>query len=281
MSAFGLLGSPGRGFGRLGGSGGGGSSPYVFTNTEAETWVAAFSSEPDNTRKALYDTYVGALKAASVWTKFDIIYLFAAHTSQAALINGKNPGTFDCTLVNAPTFTADRGFTGNGSSAYVSTGYVPSTNGSQYLVNSAHVAARNLAQVSATANTKLIGSLSGASARSVILVRNAATDGIRGTINSTTFSTDVANTVTPGHYVNRRSGANATAIFKDGVSVNTMTTGSVALTDRTLVFLADPHASNFSLLQVASGSAGANLTDQNITDYYNAEFAYMQAVGAA
>ena len=39
-------------------------------------------------------------------------YMYAAADSQAAKINWINPGTYNATEVNSPTFTADRGFTG-------------------------------------------------------------------------------------------------------------------------------------------------------------------------
>src|SRR5262252_6152224 len=64
---------------------------------------AAFSTPPDTTRKGVIDTCVRALKSAGVWTKLDVLYLFAAADSQAARVNWKNPGTYDGTATNSPT----------------------------------------------------------------------------------------------------------------------------------------------------------------------------------
>ena len=40
----------------------------------------------------LIDKAIGQLKMAGVWGKLDALYLLAAHTSQAALVNWKAPG---------------------------------------------------------------------------------------------------------------------------------------------------------------------------------------------
>jgi hypothetical protein len=85
---------------------------YTFTNSEASTYVAAMSVQPDITRKAAIDTLIGSLKSAGIWTTIDVLSLFAAHDSQAAVLNAKDP-TKVWTPVNSPTFTVDRGFTGD------------------------------------------------------------------------------------------------------------------------------------------------------------------------
>lgn len=128
-------GSRGR-FGRS--TGAGGFVGYVFANQEAAVFVAAMTVEPDEDRKQAIDTLVGALKAASVWDLLDFFHIYAAHAEQAALLNLVNPGTYDATN-NGATFTADQGFTGNGSGAYLGTGFTPSTAGGNMTQNSAHV----------------------------------------------------------------------------------------------------------------------------------------------
>ncbi len=95
---------------------------YTFINAEAEALVAAFSVDPDDTRKALIDNLVGTLKGAGVWTKIDYLYVMAAHDEQAARINWKDPGTATLTVVNSPTFTTDGGFASNGSTSYLDSG---------------------------------------------------------------------------------------------------------------------------------------------------------------
>jgi hypothetical protein len=86
---------------------------------------AAFTTPPTTARKEIINNVVADLVLSGVWNELDVLHVYAAADSQAALINWKSPGTFNGTLFNAPAFAADRGFTGNGSNAYISTGYTP------------------------------------------------------------------------------------------------------------------------------------------------------------
>jgi hypothetical protein len=38
-------------------------------------------------RNAVIDTFIKALVSGGVWDKLDVLYVFAAHDSQAALLN--------------------------------------------------------------------------------------------------------------------------------------------------------------------------------------------------
>jgi hypothetical protein len=95
---------------------------FTTYHTEAQALFAQISSQPDATRKGVINTLIGSMKSASIWTKFDFLYVLAAHDSQTAGLNWINPGTSTLTPTNSPTFTADRGYQGNGSNAYLATG---------------------------------------------------------------------------------------------------------------------------------------------------------------
>lgn len=77
-----------------------------------------------------------ALVDAGAWDKRDAIYLACLETTQQSLLNIKD-ATFPLTAVNAPTFVAGKGYTFNGSSSYLDTGYNPVTAGGQFTLNSA------------------------------------------------------------------------------------------------------------------------------------------------
>jgi hypothetical protein len=65
-----------------------------------------------------------ALKDGGIYSKLDIMYMFANDGSQEfATLNWKNPTTFQASLINAPTFTSDLGFNSDGATAYVDTNY--------------------------------------------------------------------------------------------------------------------------------------------------------------
>lgn len=120
---------------------------YRFTNQEAADLVARFTTPPDNARKALIDTMVGVLKAAGVWSKLDALYIMAAHDSRAARRNWI-ADAYNLTPTSSPTFTADQGYAGDGSTSYLSTGFNPATAVSpKFVQNSAHLAAWSRTQL--------------------------------------------------------------------------------------------------------------------------------------
>ena len=84
------------------------------------------------------NTMVSTLVSGGVWAKFDLFYLFAQTTNAAseALLNWVSPGTFNATLVNAPTFVALEGFTGE-DTKYINTNWVPRTDGINHILDGA------------------------------------------------------------------------------------------------------------------------------------------------
>jgi hypothetical protein len=100
--------------------------------------------EPDTTRKGLINDLILSLKTASVWNKLDTLYVFAAHDSQAGLLNWKST-SFTATLVgpNLPAHNTDIGFSGaTGATSTASNltagGYNPSAGGLNYTGTSSH-----------------------------------------------------------------------------------------------------------------------------------------------
>jgi len=81
---------------------------------------------PSSSQITLQETLIGDLKTAGVWDKFDTFAVFATDAGQDfALLDWKrisdDAATKEYTLVNAPTFTSNVGFQGDGSSAYIET----------------------------------------------------------------------------------------------------------------------------------------------------------------
>lgn len=76
-------------------------------------------------------------KAHSWWTKCDAIYPFVGGGATAHSKNLK-ANTFNITWAGTVTHDAN-GVTGNGSTGYGATGFIPKSNGTAYLINSAHL----------------------------------------------------------------------------------------------------------------------------------------------
>lgn len=84
------------------------------------------------------NTLLTSLKSTGVWAKLDVFYVFAQDGGSAfGTLNWKNPNANQSTLVNAPTFVSNQGFTGNGTSSYIDTNFNPATQGVQYTQNNA------------------------------------------------------------------------------------------------------------------------------------------------
>lgn len=82
-------------------------------------------------RKTLVNNTIAALKTAGIWDELDCLFLWSAHSQNAALVDWKNPSTRLATVTNdyAGAFVADGYFKGNGSNFRINTGYNPGDGG--------------------------------------------------------------------------------------------------------------------------------------------------------
>jgi surface protein len=88
---------------------------------------------PSSSQQALQNQLVYDLKDAGVWSKLDLLYVFATDgDSDFASINWKDPNNYEITEVNSPTFTSNQGFEGDGNSSYLNTNFVASTDSVKY-----------------------------------------------------------------------------------------------------------------------------------------------------
>lgn len=83
---------------------------------------------PSSGQQTLQNQLVLDMKSAGAWSGLSIFYVMATDGDRDfAKINWTNPGTYDLTEYNTPTFTTNVGFTGNGTNQALDTGFVPST----------------------------------------------------------------------------------------------------------------------------------------------------------
>jgi hypothetical protein len=108
----------------------------VLTYATSKGWAL-----PNAAVQTAGNDLVVALKAAGIWAKRDVLFVFATNgDANFACIDWKNPSdTTNATRVNdfALTFTANQGFTGNGTSSFIDTNYNPSTFGGQFTLTNA------------------------------------------------------------------------------------------------------------------------------------------------
>lgn len=96
------------------------------TDSDVQSWCNTVTfANTNGTELSILQTMVIGEKADGSWAKLDRQWVYALSTSAAAAIDLVARSSH--TLVNAPTFTALKGFTGNGSTSYINTGFNPST----------------------------------------------------------------------------------------------------------------------------------------------------------
>ena len=243
---------------------------------EAVALFARFTTPPTDARKSQINALIAALKVAGVWAKIDALYVAAAADSQAATRNWKQ-NLYNATAINSPTFTADQGFTGNGSSSYLQTGYTASTAGGNYVQDSATIGVWMRTELAADNIYDLAAFRSGGDTR--INVRGAA-----GNQAIRLNSLDGTNPNVPsaiGFTVGARSSPTVQRFLKNGVLLSSPTINSVQVPNSQFGLLGFGTGGNYSSRQMAAALIAGGLTDAEVLAAYNALLAYMQAVGAA
>lgn len=210
----------------------------------------------------------------------------AAADSQAARINWKAPGTYTLVEVNSPTFTADRGYTGNGTSSYLTTGYAPGDGGGpyQFTLNSCHLGIWGLTTGTASGSVGETGFINTALTSGVRIKALDASNTLTGSMNAGAFTGGTVATAA-GHTVLTRSSSSMVNTYKNGAAVlASISNTSVSLQNFAAFILAhnvNGTPANFCPRQIAMVTYGANLTPQNMADLYQIDLAYLQGVGAA
>lgn len=254
--------------------------PGVLTfDSAASDIIDACSVAPSDVRKLTINDLVVRLKGFSLWTPLDCLWMLAAHDAQAARLNWKNPGTFDLTLQNTPSFTADDGYLTNGSNNYLDTNFNPSTAGGNYAQNSATFGIWT--STSGQSAASAAGWFDGTDGISI--VPRSTADAIGGRVNQTAQTGTAAAGTTDGAGLTmlNRSGASALQFYKNGASValtTNATQASVALNSASLR-LGSITASSFAAFNFRAAVIGSSLTSTQQGSLYGILNEYMRALG--
>jgi hypothetical protein len=173
------------------------------------------------------------LKAGGIWSKLDTFAIFATDgSSDFALIDWKRLSLY--TAFNSPTFTANEGFQGNGTSSYIDLNYTTNTNWVNVSQNNVCLFANNLVDVSPSQNA-VLGSVS-----------NYVTFNLKNTSNQ--FSTRLHSSTIGGitslgaigrGYVSRNNSSNYDCYF-NGNFEGTASTTSILVTTAMRLFVQGP-----------------------------------------
>lgn len=250
--------------------------PGVGFDSATTAWASAVvtaGGTVSGTRKTLVDALIVGLKSDGIWTKIDRLWIFAAENSQSALID--LVVLTQATAVSSPTFTIDRGYAGNGSSAYIDSNFNPTSGSPNYTQNSASYFVWN--------NTSgLVGSPWVASQSSSFMiigfsVNNHDYFAINDAVPFEEFTSQGGGT---GLYTASRtssSAAGANFYFNGGSSISIGgTSGAVGSAD---FLVLTQNAANFGTRQLSCAGIGGGLSSAENTLLYNRLRTYMTAVG--
>lgn len=250
----------------LSGGGGGG-----MLDTATIAWVNAVvgaGGTVSTPRKTLVNDFIVGLKNASLFTKFDRLWLLAAENPQSALTD-LSAAVVGASVVNSPTFTTDRGYTGDGSSNYVSMSWNPLTAAVNYTTTSGHISCWN---ATAGSNAEMTVGLEG-SATPHIYAQYSGDGNTYLRVNDDPADTQgfvVADV--RGLLLGNRSSSTARQGYRNGVSIGTYasTPNQGTLTNSNLLCYSR---------QVAAISVGGTLDATQQLAFYNLMSTYMAAVG--
>lgn len=256
--------------------------PFTATGTqyssEASALFARITADPGTTRKNLINNLIVSLKTAGVWTKLDVLYLFAAADSQSALLNWVS-SSYNCTATNSPTFTANQGYTGNGTNAYLATGFNPSSAaGRVFAQDSSHLGVYTLSTGTGVLNVLEAGSTTLSANWGINSFRSDLGNVIRAELSGTAFSNSTAVASPKGHSAIARSSSSQVRIYRDGALLATNSDTSATPTNTNLAWLR--YNTTYSARQIAAGHMGGSLNDTEMAAMNTALSTYLTAIGA-
>ncbi len=234
------------------------STAWTFVNSEASAYNARRGTPLGYDDGYYIDQLFTVIKSIGI-SKFIALYIATDNEADSFLNLISN--TFPLVKTNTCTFAAKLGWTGDGASGFLDTGYTPSSSGGVLTQNSAHLS--GWGRVTNDNDVNLCGASDG-TFRIDIIPRNAS-DQATFRVNDGT-NVGFANTTSAGHYLANRSAAGARQLYKNGAQLTSGSTASTGLPTATIHMLGASTA--FSTNQLWMGSFGSSLTATEALDFH-------------
>jgi hypothetical protein len=251
------------------------------TGCDEYTAFIARTSGLNTLHKDAYRALICGLVSDGIWTKLEVLHVYATSDSATALLNLKS-SSYNGTLHGSPTFTTDRGFTGvsGSSTVFIDTGFSPMAGG--YATDSAHMSLWSVQNVGSLDESPM-GNMDAATIFWKSTIFPQASDGkFYGRINSLGTASPAGVTVTNpvGHYLINRSSSTQTNGYKNGTGILSQSVVDASPNNRiyTLAYNVGATAVGASH-QLAMASIGASLNASEVSQFYNRLRTYMTTVG--
>lgn len=249
------------------------------TDRATQILVANMTTRPDRQLIRDLDECIKALKYTFLWDTYDRLYLSCVNTAQSAALNAIDPTVGVLTQVASPTFTADQGWNGNGTSSYLNLGVAPNAL-TKFTQNNACVGAWSLS-ANAASTQALLGCADTANANDTQIFPRFTANLIDARLNSTILGT-VANSNSAGHFAINRTGAVGFDIVMNGAVLASPASVSVGLSTHQMLWLANNNvgtASSFSTFVSPIFHIGAALTASQTAAQYQIFQRFLQRRG--
>lgn len=239
---------------------------------ETSALLARMTVQPSAAYAAACDRLIRSLIDAGVWGKLDALYVMAAHDPQAARLNWRQ-AAYDLTAVGSTMHTALRGYQGDGSTGYLSSGYNPTTAPlPQFAQDNAHMGLWSL-----TDGVSAIHDM-GAGNSSIAMQSSAGTFQTRGNSGLASGSSSAGGT---GHLMWSRSDAASVLRYRNGAAASTAAVASLAPSNyifRLCGYVTS--TASYSTRQLAAAHWGASLSATEAEALHAALRRYLTFAGA-
>jgi hypothetical protein len=261
---------------------GAGAYRPISSDAAQTTAFLARTSGLSGTETAAYKALINGLVSDGTWSLLDALYIFATNNTTTAklnLVSTSFTATYNGTPAESTQFTADQGYTGDGSTVYLDTGFIPSSAGGVFTLNSSHIGQYMLTSRTVDQNYVAMGS----DTTNYTYVQLKTSGQVFYDINAQNFPS-ATNSNAQGFYIETRTGASATAIYKNGnaTALGTGAGTSASLTTGHIIILALDNSGSqlfFDPSQIAAATIGAGISSANYVLISNRINAYMTALG--
>jgi len=231
-------------------------------------------------RLAIVDTFIVAEKAAGTWALTDDYWPLWGEDAIGGLTSLKQRRL--ATAVNVPTFTADRGYAGNGTTSYLSTGFIQSVH--SVAMSGANLRLAVYQRDNLAVNTSAAG-VNEAATRGLFLRTRGTTNFLAGQANCTTVNSTSTVATSAGWSAVSRTSSPLFQFWKNGVVITTPVPGAFTSSlPTTTIFICAHNVAGTpttpSAAQIAFGCIGAALdATQELAQYTNVQ-AWATSIGA-
>jgi hypothetical protein len=215
----------------------------------------------------------------------DALYILATNNTTTAALNLCGT-SYSLIAVNSPTFTADTGYAGNGTSSFLNTQFVPqSATTPNYTTNAASIGAYDRTSSTVVSSSATIMGISNGAQTYIQPLTTASA--MSADVNTTTFPSGAPNTNRQGAWIVTRTNSTTVSIYKNGSAtpLNTVTTDTavapfVNAIDFTILAQGiTGSAQKFTTDQISAAFIGGALTGTQAAAINNRINAYMAALG--